>query len=85
MEGRRPAGGNGPYRLTEHLARFKGHPPTSVLWSPRFDGLVVMVRVPHASPLDAGWNSPVTRQAHTLKAGGSRPPAATILGDRGAL
>src|SRR5574344_2173447 len=31
---------------------------------------------PHTSTLDAGWSSPVARQAHNLKVRGSNPPPA---------
>ena len=31
----------------------------------------------HRKVLIAGWSSPVARQAHNLKVGGSNPPPAT--------
>ena len=37
------------------------------------------VRRPTAAGQDAGWSSPVARQAHNLKAAGSNPAPATII------
>jgi hypothetical protein len=38
--------------------------------------------VPRASHFDAGWSSPVARQAHNLKVVGSNPTPATIMSAR---
>src|SRR5690348_388208 len=39
----------------------------------------------HSSSDDAGWSSPVARQAHNLKVGGSNPPPATTDSNAGFL
>jgi hypothetical protein len=38
--------------------------------------------LPRASHFDAGWSSPVARQAHNLKVVGSNPTPATIMSAR---
>src|SRR2546430_5783829 len=43
----------------------------------------VIPRFPFSDGLDAGWSSPVARQAHNLKVVGSNPPPATNKGRGG--
>ena len=65
------------------VARISGHPPAHESGHRPHSLDTTTKTAPHhrdAAQGDAGWSSPVARQAHNLKAAGSNPaPATTIL------